>query len=43
MQDIQQMLQLDDVEVVAGSLTFQIGANQNQNLSLNIRNMKQMV
>jgi len=29
-----------DVEVLAGSVTFQIGANEDQNLSLNIRNMK---
>lgn len=29
-----------DVVVNAGSVTFQIGANEDQNLSLNIRNMK---
>ncbi|PZX08263.1 flagellin [Psychrobacillus insolitus] len=29
-----------DVVVDAGSVTFQIGANEDQNLSLNIRNMK---
>ncbi|MBU8731779.1 flagellin [Cytobacillus oceanisediminis] len=29
-----------DVVVTAGSVTFQIGANEDQNLSLNIRNMK---
>ncbi|MFY0783686.1 flagellin [Peribacillus simplex] len=31
---------IGDVEVNAGSVTFQIGANEDQNLSLNIRNMK---
>ncbi|KZE64242.1 flagellin [Fictibacillus phosphorivorans] len=31
---------IGDVEVLAGSVTFQIGANEDQNLSLNIRNMK---
>jgi flagellin len=31
---------IGDVVVDAGSVTFQIGANENQNLSLNIRNMK---
>ncbi|MBH0156846.1 flagellin [Fictibacillus sp. 5RED26] len=31
---------IGDVEVLAGSATFQIGANEDQKISLNIRNMK---
>ncbi|ARD49044.1 flagellin [Sporosarcina sp. P33] len=31
---------IGDVEVLAGSVTFQIGANEDQNVSLNIRSMR---